>query len=123
MELRELKNVTITSTRGAPRGSDAGFSGGVIDGNGEVWWGIPYVNFVGKDSTNRPRLLRIHRCEDCVLENLLFLQPAYWTTKLSDLDGMVIRNVGVSARRTSDEGHSFLDLSAFNTGRSRALIV
>lgn len=119
IELRALLNVTITATRGVPRGTDAGFAGGVIDGNGEEWWGLPYVNFVGKDSTNRPRLLRIHGCEGCVLENILFLQPAYWTTKISGVDGMVIRNVGVSARRTSDEGHSFLDLSAFNTGRLR----
>ena len=100
-------NVTLTSSHRSPRG-------GTLNGQGSAWWGLPFIGYV-RYNENRPRLLRITRGINIVLENWLLLNSPYWSTLFEEMDGLTIRYIGVLARRTSSDGHSLLDLSAFNT--------
>merc|ERR1719424_608728 len=50
-----------------------------------------------------------------VVENLLFLNSPRFNFMSSMLDGATIRYCEVSARRTSADSHTAMDLTAFNT--------
>jgi len=100
-------NVTLTSSHRSPRG-------GILNGQGSAWWGLPLIGYV-RYNEDRPRLIRITRGTNIVLENWFLLDSPYWSTLFEEMNGLIIRYVGVQARRTNWDGHTLLDLSAFNT--------
>jgi polygalacturonase len=87
---------------------------GTIDGSGAKWWGIPGVGYLirGKD---RPPLLSVFDANDFVMEHILLLNSARFHFTSKNLDNATIRYCDVSARRTSEDGHGSVDMSAFNT--------
>ena len=103
LQLLSPVNVTITSS--SKRGK--------LNGNGRVWWWFPLLGYL-KHAENRPRMLSIKNGTQVLIEKLLFLDPPYWTTDLQ-VRGLEIRDCEISARRTDADGHSLMDLSAFNT--------
>ena len=103
----DATNVTFTSSRRSPQG-------GTLDGQGSNWWGLPLFGYV-RYNEDRPRLLRVTRGTNIVLENWLLLDSPYWSALLEEMNGLIVRYVGVTARRTNLDGHSLLDLTAFNT--------
>lgn len=108
IHLIEPNNITLTSRYPLPDG------GGVLDGSGAAWWGLPFLGYV-RNLEDRPRLLRITHGTNILLEHWLLLNSPYWSTLFEYVNGLVVRYVGILARRTSSESHSLLDLSAFNT--------
>lgn len=101
--LHNVTNVTFTS------------SGiGTIDGSGDAWWGIPGIGYLQRGK-NRPKLLYIKDSRDLLMENWFFLDAPRWTVDIEAVDGMEIRHCEVSARRTEEDGHGLVDLTAFNT--------
>lgn len=87
---------------------------GVIDGRGSEYWGIPFIGYVQLGEF-RPDLFAMNRTENVLIEYITFRDAALYTLHLDDMDGLKIRYVSVIARRTDDDGHSLMDLSAFNT--------
>lgn len=87
---------------------------GIIDGHGSEYWGIPLVGYVQLGEF-RPDLFALNRTENVLIEYMLFRDAALYTLHLNDMNGLKIRYVSVVARRTHYDGHSFMDLSAFNT--------
>jgi len=98
-----LINVTFTSS-----------GKGLIDGNGETWWGIPLVGYLVRGE-NRPRLLNIGNSQQILIENLVFKNSPYWTVWVHEVDGLEIRYSDVTARRSNADDHDLYDMSAFNT--------
>jgi len=107
-----LTNVTFTSN-----------GRGTLDGAGDAWWGIPGIGYLqrGKD---RPHLFYVHGERDSenllgsrnlLLENWLFLDSPHFTVNVKQVDTLEIRNCEVSARRTEDDHHGVIDMTAFNT--------
>lgn len=97
-------NLLITSREGT----------GTLDGNGAAWWGVPGVGYLVRGK-NRPPLLVVHNATDFVLEHILLTQAPRFNFQSQFLKNATIRYCQVSARRTSDDGHSAIDLTAFNT--------
>ena len=97
------RNLTITSSGVA-----------LFDGRGAAWWGIPGVGYleIGED---RPRLLRVQGGTDVLVENVFLLNSPYWTTYFDGATNLEVRNVGIDARRTREDGHGVVDITAFNT--------
>jgi len=87
---------------------------GTLNGNGNKWWGLPGVGYLLRGK-NRPPLLSMTNASALVVENLLFLNSPRFNFISSMLDGATIRFCEVSARRTSKDSHSDIDLTAFNT--------
>ena len=83
--LPNATNLTVTSSQ---RG------GGVFQGNGEKWWGIPFIGYL-EIGENRPRLFTMSWGVDILVENIRFLQSPYWTFWASNMDGL---EVGVGPR-------------------------
>eukprot|EP00039_Didymoeca_costata_P008775 m.116250 g.116250 ORF g.116250 m.116250 type:complete len:436 (-) comp14227_c0_seq7:2968-4275(-) len=102
LHLYNPTNITFTSS-----------GTGTFNGNGAKWWGLPGVGYLERGE-NRPRLLTIDNGKDILIENLFFLNSPYWNTILN-VDGLEIRNCAIDARRDKDDGHDFIDLTAFNT--------
>ena len=98
-----IVNVTFTST-----------SVGVMDGRGETWWGVPGIGYLVRGE-NRPRLFNIQDSKDILVENILFLNSPYWTFWVHGVDGLEVRFCEISARRTNDDHHGIIDITAFNT--------
>ena len=108
IHLIQPSNVILTSGSPLPDG------GGVLDGSGAAWWGLPFIGYAIHQE-NRPRLLRVTEGRNVLMEKWLLLNSPYWATLFEFVNGLTIRYVGILARRTSSDGHSLLDLSAFNT--------
>ena len=103
MHFENVENITFTSS-----------GKGLIDGNGEKWWGIPGVGYV-LHQENRPRLLNIGNSKQLLVENLVFKNSPYWTFWAHEIDGLEVRFTDIIAQRTSKDEHDLVDLSAFNT--------
>lgn len=88
--------------------------GSLLEGNGAVWWGFPGIGYllIGE---NRPRMLTMDTCTDCLVENLYFHQSPYWTFWAPNSNGLEVRTSSIDNRRDSDDGHDIIDLTAFNT--------
>jgi hypothetical protein len=85
---------------------------GVIDGDGEKWWGfINYLRF----KSDRPKLFRIIGSKNVIVERLFLKDPPYWSFWATESNGLIVRFMKVRAKRTNKPGHSIWDLSAFNT--------
>lgn len=89
-------------------------STGTVNGNGHRWWGLPGIGYLHY-TENRPRLFNVESSKNILVENLLFLDSAYWTFWVHEVDGLEVRFSEISARRTDFENHTLVDMSAFNT--------
>ena len=98
-----LDNVTFTS-KGV----------GTINGQGQKWWGIPGIGYLVRGE-NRPRLFNVESSKNILVENLLFKDSPYWTFWVHDVDGLEVRYCEISARRTDQDNHNLIDMTAFNT--------
>jgi polygalacturonase len=87
---------------------------GTLEGNGEVWWGIPGIGYLVR-TENRPRLFHMKNCNNTLIENFFFHNSPYWTFTWDDGNGLEIRHSGIDARRTNIPRHDLIDLTAFNT--------
>ena len=87
---------------------------GIIDGYGSEYWGIPFIGYV-KLLEFRPDLLVMNRTTNVLIEYMIFRDAPLYTMNLNDMENLKIRYTSVVARRTHEDGHSLLDLSAFNT--------
>jgi hypothetical protein len=97
------RNVTLTSQYR-----------GLIDGRGSQYWGVPMVGYI-QLAENRPRLLVFNRTTDLLIENIVLQDSPYHTLKLHVVNRVEVRNISIVARRTTEDGHGWVDLSAFNT--------
>ena len=103
MHFYDIENVTFTS------------SGiGTLDGQGERWWGIPGIGYLVRGE-NRPRLFEVENSKKILVENLLFKDSPYWTFWVHGVDGLEVRHCEISARRTDQDNHNIIDITAFNT--------
>jgi len=96
-------NVTITSS-----------SRGLIDGRGPQWWGIPLIGYL-QIMENRPRLVRFNQTSNLLIENVILKDSPYHTLYLETVNNVEIRKISIVARRTTEDSHDWIDLSAFNT--------
>eukprot|EP01062_Namystynia_karyoxenos_P010445 TRINITY_DN136_c0_g1_i4.p1 TRINITY_DN136_c0_g1~~TRINITY_DN136_c0_g1_i4.p1 ORF type:complete len:328 (+),score=130.76 TRINITY_DN136_c0_g1_i4:410-1393(+) len=103
LQFVDFQNVTFTS---ATRGT--------LDGNGKKWWGLPGIGYLVRQE-NRPRLFHLRNSKNILMEKIFFLNAPYWTTLIEGVDGLEIRYCDIDARRDKADGHSFIDMTAFNT--------
>lgn len=87
---------------------------GIIDGAGYQYWGLPFVGYLELIEF-RPDLFVLNRTDNVMIEYMIFRDAGLYTLNLVDIDHLEIQYSSVVARRTYDDGHSLLDLSAFNT--------
>lgn len=87
---------------------------GTFDGNGAAWWGIPGIGYLVRGK-NRPPMLAVRYATDFVLEHILISQAPRFNFISQALNNATIRYCQVSSRRTSEDSHSDVDLTAFNT--------
>ncbi len=123
MEFMSFSNMTdFTITSSAPptpgaRGADAGAhnGAGMIDGKGQKWWGFPGIGYLERGE-NRPRLVHLNGpSRNVKIERIFFKDPPYWTTSLHVDEGLEIADCKIEAWRISDDSHTVVDLTAFNT--------
>ena len=79
LHMFSLDNVTFT-----PAGL------GTLDGQGEVWWGLPGIGYLARGE-NRPNLLKISDSSNLLVENLFFLNSPCWTFWAENVDGLEVR--------------------------------
>ncbi|GMI24015.1 hypothetical protein TrCOL_g12873 [Triparma columacea] len=101
--LENVRGLTLTSS--AP-------GGGMVDGNGESWWG--YVNYL-IHSEDRPKLLTIQNATDILVEDWNFRQAAYHTFHADDVARLEVRRCTIDNRVNSKDNHNPINLRAFNT--------
>ena len=99
----DLDNVTFTS-QGI----------GTLNGQGQKWWGIPGIGYLVRGE-NRPRLFNVENSKNILVENIFFKDSPYWTFWVHGVDGLEVRNCEISARRTDQDNHNLIDITAFNT--------
>ena len=87
---------------------------GTLDGQGSTWWGIPGVGYLERGK-NRPPLITINNATNFVFEKIALVNSPRFHFTSSGLLNATIRHSSVSARRTKDDSHSAIDLTAFNT--------
>ena len=87
---------------------------GTLDGQGDKWWGIPGVGYLERGK-NRPALLSMQNATGLIVERLSFVNSPRFHFISSGLVDATIRFCEVSARRSSSDSHTALDLTAFNT--------
>ena len=97
------RNLTITSS-----------TKGTFDGQGKAWWGVPGLGYLARGE-NRPNLLKIENGAGVLVENLLLRNSPDWTFWAPGSDGLEVRNVDISARRSSVDRHGAIEMTAFNT--------
>lgn len=110
--LENITNVVFTSSN--PSARNGAGSGGILDGNGLRWWGLPGIGYLHY-TENRPRLFHVENGVNLLIENILFKDSPYWTFFVNAVDGLEVRETEISARRTEKENHNLIDMSAFNT--------
>jgi hypothetical protein len=87
---------------------------GIIDGRGAQYWGVPFIGYLELIEF-RPDLLILNRTTNVLIEYLIFRDAPLYTLLLHDQENLEVRYISIVARRTHDDGHTLLDLSAFNT--------
>jgi hypothetical protein len=106
LQIDNSSNITITSKSSSGRG--------LIDGRGPQYWGVPMIGYI-QLGENRPRLLLFNRTKNLLIERIILQDSPYHTLYLEGADGVVIRDISIVARRTTMDGHNWVDLTAFNT--------
>lgn len=97
-------NITFTSTK----------QYGLLDGAGGKWWGLPGIGYIHRKE-HRPRMLHIKDSTDLLVEKLFFKDSPYWTFLADNVKKLEVRYSKIDNRRENDDGHSIVDLTAFNT--------
>lgn len=87
---------------------------GIIDGHGSDYWGVPFIGYIQLIEF-RPDLLVMNRTSNVLIEYLILRDSGLYTMFLLDVENLEVRYTSIVARRTLEDGHSLLDLSAFNT--------
>lgn len=87
---------------------------GLINGNGEKWWGIPFIGALIR-LENRPKLFHMKFVYNILIENLDFINSPYWTVHIEDVKRLIIRYTSIINKRTNSDKHTLIDISAFNT--------
>jgi polygalacturonase len=100
----DCHNITLTSNT----------QKGLIRGHGPQWWGIPFLGYL-QLTEHRPTMLRANLTTDLLIEYISFQEAPCYNMMLSGVDRVEIHHVSIVARRTHLDGHSAVDLSAFNT--------
>lgn len=106
LEIVKSRNVTLKASSSERRG--------LIDGRGSNYWGIPVIGFL-ELVEHRPRMVQFSLVSDLLVENLIFQDSPYHTLFMESVQNATVRHVSIVARRTPHDGHSWIDLSAFNT--------
>ncbi|GMH78956.1 hypothetical protein TrST_g4445 [Triparma strigata] len=106
------KAILIENVKGLTLTSSSGGGGGMVDGNGESWWG--YINYL-IHSEDRPKLLTIYNATDVLVEDWHFRQAAYHTFHADDVARVEIRRCSVDNRVNHRDNHSPVNLRALNT--------
>jgi hypothetical protein len=96
-------NLTVTSS-----------GRGLIDGRGPQYWGIPLIGYL-ELRENRPRLIVFNRTTDLLIEKIILQDSPYHTLYMDSVNRVEVRDISIVARRTKTNGHSWIDLTAFNT--------
>lgn len=104
--IEKSQNITLTSTNRHQRG--------LIDGRGSNYWGVPGIGYIILQE-HRPRLVRFTLMSNLLIENIIFQDSPYHTLYLETVENVTVRHCSIVARRTPDDGHSLIDLTAFNT--------
>mmetsp|Transcript_2773 Transcript_2773/g.5697 ORF Transcript_2773/g.5697 Transcript_2773/m.5697 type:complete len:451 (-) Transcript_2773:29-1381(-) len=102
--IENAKSLTLTTSKDDGRG--------LINGNGEKWWG--YVNYL-RHGEDRPKLLTIRNATDVLVERWHFRQSAYHTFHADDVARVEIRHCSVDNRVNDQDSHGPLNLGALNT--------
>ena len=71
--------------------------GGVIDGQGSAWWGIPAY----KDASSRPRLIELAHTNNILVTNITLQNAASMHLFLSDTNHDLVSHVTIKAPATS----------------------
>lgn len=103
--IHRSNNITLTSSNP---------DRGLIDGRGSKYWGVPGIGFLELQEL-RPRMVEFNLTNDLLIENIIFQDSPYHTIYLESVQNVEVRNISIIARRTHADGHSLIDLSAFNT--------
>merc|ERR1712226_1717941 len=108
MYFYNMSNFTITSSNGP--------MGGLINGQGDEWWGFPGAGYL-EHTENRPRILNIASSSHVLIENIAIVQPPYWTVWANSITDMEIRYSSIDARRLDKHhtSHGGVEKTAFNT--------
>ena len=81
---------------------------------GRYWWGIPFIGYLVRGA-DRPKLFEIRGARDILVESMSFINSPRWTFWVHYVDGLEVRHCEISARRTNQDRHDLIDMSAFNT--------
>ena len=98
-------------------GGSGAHGGGLIHGNGDVWWGIPGIGYLVRGE-NRPKLFVISNSRDIVFENLYLKDSPYWSFYAPNIQNLIIRYCQIDVRRDHNNvqhKHTLNDLTSFNT--------
>lgn len=87
---------------------------GIMHGQGATWWGLPGVGYLSHGE-NRPKLINLNNAKNILFEKILFKDSPYWTFDMYNIDGLEVRYCSIDVRRTTDDGHGTIDMTAFNT--------
>ena len=88
-------NLTLTSASGD----------GVLDGNGQRWWGMPGIGYLWRGE-NRPRLLLLEHCRHVLVERVLLRDSPYWTAYFRNVDHLEARHVAKATAHRQPRGQS-----------------
>jgi len=116
IHIEDSSNIVITSSmrsRGNEDDEDESPSkiGGIIDGGGVTYWGVPYVGYTQLQE-RRPVLFRARLVSNMTIEYIVFKDAPLYSVQMIQMNRLVIRYSSIIARRTHKEGHSLIDLSA-----------
>lgn len=87
---------------------------GIINGNGDKWWGLPFVGIL-IHLENRPKLFHMKSVSNISIENLNFINSPYWTVHIENVNQLIIKHSSIINKRTNMSRHTLIDKSAFNT--------
>jgi hypothetical protein len=109
--IRESSNVIITSSNMEHRG--------VIDGQGSQFWGEPMIGYLnppaGTDGHRPQALLHLQNVVSVVVERIILRDSPLRAVSLAGASKALLQNVSIVNRRTAQDGHSVIDLSAVGT--------
>ena len=97
---KNCHNITLTSTSS---------QGGVINGGGPDWWGIPLIGYISIRE-RRPYLLLFNGTTHLHINNIDLIDAPYYNMMLTNVNYSEIHHVNIATRRTKSETHGIVDL-------------